>query len=93
MFTERRSGRSVAGIARAFNEKTVPCPSTVDPTRNAHRSGVLWTVRSVATILENPRYIGWQVWNRHSSDHDASTDRRRVVHQRTIRQEWVVSKQ
>jgi site-specific DNA recombinase len=93
MFTERRSGRSVAGIARALNEKNVPCPSTVDPARNAHRSGVLWTVRSVATILENPRYTGWQVWNRHSADHDASTDRRRVVHQRTIRQDWVVSKQ
>ncbi len=54
----------MARIARALNEAGVPCPSAADPGRNAHRTGNGWTLGTVTTILENPRYTGRQVWNR-----------------------------
>jgi hypothetical protein len=58
----------VARIARALNEARVPCPSAADPGRNPHRSGAGWTLGTVTTILENPRYTGRQVWNRQRTD-------------------------
>jgi hypothetical protein len=56
MFAERLAGHSAARIARALNEAGVPCPSAADPGRNPHRSGAAWTLRTVATILSNPRH-------------------------------------
>jgi hypothetical protein len=70
MFAQRLAGHSVARIARALNDAGVPCPSAADPGRNSHRSGAGWTVRTVATILANPRYTGRQVWNRQRTDRD-----------------------
>jgi hypothetical protein len=67
IFTERVRGRSVASLVRELNERSVPCPSSADPGRNGHRSGERWIVRTVAMILENPRYTGRQVWNRQST--------------------------
>ncbi|WP_245982809.1 recombinase family protein [Lentzea flaviverrucosa] len=67
MFAERARGRTVASLARELNERGVVCPSGADPERNAHRSGERWIVRTVAMILENPRYTGRQVWNRSST--------------------------
>lgn len=67
MFTERARGRSVASLVRELNDRDVPCPSRADPERNRHRGGERWIVRTVLMILENPRYTGRQVWNRHSS--------------------------
>jgi hypothetical protein len=67
MFEQRASGRSVASLARELNERGVPCPSNVDRARNAHRSGAGWIVRTVQSILENPRYTGRAVWNRQCS--------------------------
>lgn len=64
MFAQRATGRSVASIVVELNERGVPCPSSVDPARNGHRSGERWIVRTVAAILDNPRYTGRQVWNR-----------------------------
>jgi site-specific DNA recombinase len=64
MFAQRLAGRSVASIARELTELGVPCPSAVDPGRNRHRDGDVWTLRTVAVILGNPRYTGRQVWNR-----------------------------
>jgi site-specific DNA recombinase len=69
MFQQRLAGRSVAGIARELNERMAPCPSDVDPERNRHRSGGVWTLRTVAVILANPRYTGRQVWNRQRTEH------------------------
>jgi hypothetical protein len=40
---------------------------SADPARNSHRGGERWIVRTVLMILENPRYTGRQVWNRHST--------------------------
>jgi hypothetical protein len=70
MFTQRLEGHSAARIARALNEAGIPCPSAADPARNPHRSGAAWTLRTVATILANPRYTGRQVWNRQRTDKD-----------------------
>jgi hypothetical protein len=58
----------VARIARALNEAAVPCPSAADPGRNTHRTGAGWTLGTVTTILQNPRYTGRQVWNRQRTD-------------------------
>jgi DNA invertase Pin-like site-specific DNA recombinase len=67
MFAQRAAGRSIASITRELNDRGVPCPSAQDRSRNGHRVGERWIVRTVATILENPRYTGRQVWNRHAT--------------------------
>jgi DNA invertase Pin-like site-specific DNA recombinase len=68
MFAQRLAGHSVARIARALNEAGVPCPSAADPARNPHRNAAGWTLGTVTTILQNPRYTGRQVWNRQRTD-------------------------
>jgi hypothetical protein len=68
IFAQRLAGHPVARIARALNEARVPCPSAADPGRNTHRTGASWTLGTITTILENPRYTGWQVWNRQRTD-------------------------
>lgn len=68
MFAQRLAGHSVARIARALNDTGIPCPSAADPARNPHRASTGWTVRTVASILSNPRYTGRQVWNRQRTD-------------------------
>ena len=68
IFAQRLAGHSVARFARALNEAGVPCPSAADPARNTHRTGAGWTLGTVTTILENPRYTGRQVWNRQRTD-------------------------
>jgi site-specific DNA recombinase len=91
MFAERLAGRSVAGIARALNEQKVAGPSSVDPGRNRHRTRRDWSLRTVTEILANPRYTGYQVWNRTSADRsDLSPSGRRPT-VRNERQDWVVS--
>ncbi|MFB9688257.1 recombinase family protein [Amycolatopsis plumensis] len=57
----------MAGIARELNDRGVPCPSSADRDRNRHRTKHEWIVRTVVGILENPRYTGRQVWNRHGA--------------------------
>ena len=70
IFAQRLAGHSVARIARALNEAAIPCPSAADPGRNPHRPGTGWTLGTVTTILQNPRYTGHQVWNRQRTDRD-----------------------
>jgi DNA invertase Pin-like site-specific DNA recombinase len=97
IFAQRLTGSSAAAIARALNERGVPCPSSHDPTRNPHRRGDAWTLRTVAEILANPRYTGRQVWNRHRTDHHESVpgDKRTGRPQRHLpnpKDEWVISR-
>ena len=68
IFAQRLAGHPVARIARALNEAGMPCPSAADPGRNTHRTGAGWTLGTVTTILQNPRYAGRQVWNRQRTD-------------------------
>jgi len=35
-----------------------------------HRPGTGWTLGTVTTIWQNPRYTGHQVWNRQRTDKD-----------------------
>jgi site-specific DNA recombinase len=70
MFAQRLAGYSAARITRALNDAGIPCPSAAEPARNSHRTGVAWTLRTVAAILANPRYTGRQVWNRQRTDRD-----------------------
>jgi DNA invertase Pin-like site-specific DNA recombinase len=94
MFTQRLAGHSLAGIARALNDAAVACPSTVDPSRNHHRAGERWTLRTVAAILGNPRYTGRQVWNRQRTDVDTNggPDARGTIRWNPTK-DWVISKQ
>jgi site-specific DNA recombinase len=64
IFAQRLAGHSVARIAHALNDAGVPCPSAADPQRKPHRAGTGWTLGTVTTIFQNPRYTGRQVWNR-----------------------------
>jgi site-specific DNA recombinase len=70
IFAQRLAGHSAARITRALNDAGIPCPSAADPGRNRHRSGAAWTLRTIASILANPRYTGRQVWNRQRTDRD-----------------------
>jgi site-specific DNA recombinase len=96
IFTQRLAGHSAAAIARALNERGVPCPSSHDPARNKHRHADAWTLRTVAEILANPRYTGRQVWNRYRTDHNETVpgDKRTGRPQRHLpnpRDQWVIS--
>jgi DNA invertase Pin-like site-specific DNA recombinase len=96
IFAQRLAGCSTAAIARALNERGVPCPSSHDPARNRHRQRDAWTLRTVAEILANPRYTGRQVWNRHRTDHHETVpgDKRTGRPQRHLanpKDHWVIS--
>ena len=96
IFTQRLAGHSAAAIARALNERGVPCPSSHDPARNTHRHADAWTLRTVAEILANPRYTGRQVWNRYRTDHNETVpgDKRTGRPQRHLpnpKDQWVIS--
>ncbi|WP_231648452.1 recombinase family protein [Saccharothrix sp. NRRL B-16348] len=96
LFAERLTGRSVDSLVRDLNERGVPCPAAHDAERNTHRIRRRWTVETVTVILQNPRYTGWQVWNRQGVDHDHTTPsdrRRRRVVKRNPADRWVVSRQ
>ncbi|MFI0486039.1 recombinase family protein [Actinomadura sp. 9N215] len=96
IFARRLEGWSMTGIARALNERGVPCPSHIDPERNRHRSGEAWTLGTVAAILGNPRYTGRQVWNRQRTDRDtagAGGGRGGAVRRWNPVEEWVISEQ
>ncbi len=97
IFAQRLTGYSTAAIARALNERGVPCPSNHDPARNKHRHNDGWTLRTVAEILANPRYTGRQVWNRHRTDHHETVpgDKRTGRPQRHLpnpKDQWVISR-
>ena len=96
IFAQRLAGHPVARIARALNEARVPCPSAADPGRNTHRSGTSWTLGTVTTILENPRYTGRQVWNRQRTDTELAdpaniTLGHKSVQRRNLPDGWVIS--
>jgi len=97
IFAQRLDGHSVARIARALNEAGVPCPSAADPERNPHRLGTGWTLGTVTTILQNPRYTGHQVWNRQRTDRDLAdpgdiTLGHRQVQRWNLPDGWVISR-
>ena len=70
MFAQRLNETSYAGIARQLHGQGIPPPAAADPERNRHRDGNAWTVTSVAAILTNPRYTGYQIWGRTRTDRE-----------------------
>jgi len=85
------------GSPATSNERQVPCPSSVDPSRNPHRSGAGWTLRTVASILANPRYTGRQVWNRQHTDRGPLDTADDLLGQSEVRrwnalQQWAISR-
>jgi len=96
MFAQWLAGHSLARITRALNDAAIPCPSAADPQRNPHRSGLAWTLNTVAAILANPRYTGRQVWSRQRTDHDlidtANTGLgHRQIQRWNLPEGWVIS--
>jgi site-specific DNA recombinase len=80
-----------------LNDVGIPCPSAADPERNPHCTGAVWTLRTVAAILANPRYTGRQVWNRQRTDFDlvdpANTGLgHRQVQRWNLPEGWVISR-
>ena len=64
IFEEFLAGRGWRAIAHGLTQDGVPSPSAYDPARNPHRPGQGWAFSAVRAIVDNPRYIGRQVWGR-----------------------------
>jgi hypothetical protein len=97
IFAMRPAGYSVRRIAKLLNADCVPCPSAHDPVRNRHRLAAGWTAGTVLAALSNPRYTGYEVWNKQSKV-EMLVDARNVgLGTRTVmrwnpREEWVYSR-
>jgi site-specific DNA recombinase len=68
IFAEFIGGCGIFAIAEDLTRDGIPSPSAHDPARNAHRTGIAWSKSAVRAILTNPRYTGYQVWNRQRTD-------------------------
>ncbi len=68
IFSEYLAGRGYHAIAVGLTHDGIPSPSAHDPARNRHRDQRSWSKIAVRSILMNPRYTGWQVWNRQRRD-------------------------
>ncbi|MFI5845848.1 recombinase family protein [Catenuloplanes sp. NPDC051500] len=64
IFAEYIAGAGIYAIAQGLTHDEIPSPSAHDRERNRHRSGIAWSKGAVRAILLNPRYTGYQVWNR-----------------------------
>lgn len=64
IFQMRLNGESPANIARILNTRGVACPSAHDPARNSHRPQTGWQATTIRTLLQNPRYTGWEFWGK-----------------------------
>jgi DNA invertase Pin-like site-specific DNA recombinase len=91
IFAQRLAGRSTAHIARRLDERAIPGPSGADPGRNPHRTHHGWSLRTVTEILRNPRYTGYQVWNRSSCDRTDRSPTGRRPSTRNPQHEWAIS--
>ncbi|HJQ90470.1 MAG TPA: recombinase family protein [Acidimicrobiia bacterium] len=70
IFREFLGGRGLRAIANGLTAEGILSPSASDPDRNRHRlaNGPEWRFTAVRSILENPRYTGYQVWNKQRRD-------------------------
>jgi site-specific DNA recombinase len=87
IFTEFIAGRGIFAIAEGLTRDGIPSPSAHDPARNTHRSGIAWAKGAVRAILTNPRYTGYQVWNRQRTD-EVLLDVENVALGHTAKQRW-----
>ncbi|MBO2451655.1 recombinase family protein [Actinomadura barringtoniae] len=68
IFAQYLAGKGRKDIAEELTRQGIPSPSASDPGRNRHRNQIAWSKSAVKVILENPRYTGYQVWNRQRKD-------------------------
>jgi DNA invertase Pin-like site-specific DNA recombinase len=68
IFREYIAGTGIFAIAEGLTRDGILSPSAHDPQRNRHRSGIAWSKYAVRAILINPRYTGYQVWNKQRTD-------------------------
>ena len=70
IFADYLAGVGIYALAEKLTAEGIPSPSAHDPARNRHRSGIAWSKGAIRAILLNPRYTGYQVWNK---QHKAET--------------------
>jgi site-specific DNA recombinase len=87
IFAEFLGGRGIFAIAEGLTRDGVPSPSAHDPERNTHRSGIAWSKSAIRAILTNPRYTGYQVWNRQRTD-EVLLDVENVALGRVAKMRW-----
>jgi site-specific DNA recombinase len=87
IFAEFLVGSGIFAIAEGLTRDGIPSPSAHDPARNTHRSGVAWSKGAVRAILTNPRYTGYQVWNRQRTD-EVLLDVENVALGHTAKMRW-----
>ena len=87
IFAEFLAGRGIFAIAEGLTRDGIPSPSAHDPARNTHRSGIAWAKGAVRAILTNPRYTGYQVWNRQRTD-EVLLDVENVALGHTAKMRW-----
>jgi DNA invertase Pin-like site-specific DNA recombinase len=68
IFAEYLAGCGLYAIAEGLTRDRIPSPAAADRARNRHRSGVAWSKSAIRAILANPRYTGYQVWNKQRRD-------------------------
>ncbi|PZG36673.1 recombinase family protein [Spongiactinospora gelatinilytica] len=68
IFAEYIAGHGLAAIAENLTKEGISSPAANDRRRNPHRCGIAWSKFAVRAILLNPRYTGYQVWNRQRTD-------------------------
>lgn len=66
IFEEYADGAGLHTIAQGLNADGIPSPAGHDPDRNRHRASGRgrWAKSAVRAILINPRYTGFEVWNK-----------------------------
>ena len=87
IFEEFTAGKGIFAIAEGLTRDGIPCPSAHDPARNTHRAGIAWNKYAVRAIIINPRYTGYQVWNRQRTD-EVLLDVENVALGHAARQRW-----
>lgn len=70
IFNEYMKGIGLYAIAEGLTRDGIASPSAHDPGRNRHRgsSKGAWSKSAVRAILGNPRYTGFEVWNKQRRD-------------------------
>lgn len=70
MFDMCGEGRSLATIAKAFNEEKLPAPR---PRKGGVRA---WSPHAIHSMLRNSRYRGIVIWNQHQNVRNPDTGKR-----------------